>query len=505
MIPVGTYQWVADQTNLYAKQKLMASGVPEDKVSEKFVPTTADEICAYTGLLMFIFPHFLLLLCTGLRVHQLTTHGCLRSCPEIDFSNWHNISILLIQQKLFPGVSLALIPSTKSDLWFLWLRIPSWWIIILGKALLLTRLWSSARGIVALRSMCQPSRWSGGWRCGLSVIQIISTCWITLCTLERSMICLLIHVNHLGTMLSSTWLGLFIISGTQCFLTTTSCLSPWSLTCSVRKLLPVGLSATGKTCLCLWSQQNVSKNLVIPCGGFVLFHSRVMMVERITQVVFRPLHGLIVARWHSWLRPMMIVMERWLGKVLEGLLEPGILDLLLWRSTAKGTMEWTSTISCAPIMALNWNSRSGGSKSFSSAGMHLQSMLISSTSSLQQPHWCLILTFKWGSSWAWWMATRAESASVALLSRSRLACISTLLAKSLLPGGREIVLCANRRAGWHQQAMPSRVHLSVWNVMLPCAKLSTGASGPFISSTLIFTWRTCTVTFDTHHRLYIVL
>ena len=54
MIPVGTYQWVAYQTNLYAKQKLMASGVPDDKVSEKFVPTTADEIRAYIGLLMFM-------------------------------------------------------------------------------------------------------------------------------------------------------------------------------------------------------------------------------------------------------------------------------------------------------------------------------------------------------------------------------------------------------------------------------------------------------------------
>jgi hypothetical protein len=54
VFPVELFSDIATQTNLYAKQKLMASGVSEDRVAEKFEPTTADEIKAYIGLLMYM-------------------------------------------------------------------------------------------------------------------------------------------------------------------------------------------------------------------------------------------------------------------------------------------------------------------------------------------------------------------------------------------------------------------------------------------------------------------
>ena len=48
------YQLMAVQTNLFARQKLMQSGVAEDRLDKVFPPTTVDEIRAYIGLLVFM-------------------------------------------------------------------------------------------------------------------------------------------------------------------------------------------------------------------------------------------------------------------------------------------------------------------------------------------------------------------------------------------------------------------------------------------------------------------
>eukprot|EP00745_Piridium_sociabile_P039652 TRINITY_DN74564_c0_g1_i2.p1 TRINITY_DN74564_c0_g1~~TRINITY_DN74564_c0_g1_i2.p1 ORF type:complete len:596 (+),score=111.91 TRINITY_DN74564_c0_g1_i2:65-1852(+) len=54
VFPKEAYQIMVTQTNLYARQRLMESGIPEDRLAEKFEPTTVDEIRAYIGLLMFM-------------------------------------------------------------------------------------------------------------------------------------------------------------------------------------------------------------------------------------------------------------------------------------------------------------------------------------------------------------------------------------------------------------------------------------------------------------------
>lgn len=54
VFPAEAFDLMATQTNLYAKQQLMASGVPEELVDDKFEPTTVAEVRAYIGLLMFM-------------------------------------------------------------------------------------------------------------------------------------------------------------------------------------------------------------------------------------------------------------------------------------------------------------------------------------------------------------------------------------------------------------------------------------------------------------------
>ena len=54
MIPRDYFYAVAAQTNLYARQRLAKKGVPESEFHKEFEPTTASEMRAYVGLLLFM-------------------------------------------------------------------------------------------------------------------------------------------------------------------------------------------------------------------------------------------------------------------------------------------------------------------------------------------------------------------------------------------------------------------------------------------------------------------
>ena len=54
MIPRDYFYAVAAQTNLYARQRLANKGVPECNFAKEFEPTTAAEMRAYVGLLLFM-------------------------------------------------------------------------------------------------------------------------------------------------------------------------------------------------------------------------------------------------------------------------------------------------------------------------------------------------------------------------------------------------------------------------------------------------------------------
>ncbi|KAL8573496.1 hypothetical protein ACOMHN_047767 [Nucella lapillus] len=54
VFPLEAYNIMARETNLYARQLLLASGVSEERLYDRFQPTTVDEIRAYIGLQMFM-------------------------------------------------------------------------------------------------------------------------------------------------------------------------------------------------------------------------------------------------------------------------------------------------------------------------------------------------------------------------------------------------------------------------------------------------------------------
>ena len=54
MIPNSYWYAVASETNLYAKQRMKAKGIPENKMDQEFPPTNSFEIKAYVGILMFM-------------------------------------------------------------------------------------------------------------------------------------------------------------------------------------------------------------------------------------------------------------------------------------------------------------------------------------------------------------------------------------------------------------------------------------------------------------------
>lgn len=54
MIPLSFFSKLADETNLFARQKLAAKGVAEEAMPAKFPPTTSDEMRAYIGLLFYM-------------------------------------------------------------------------------------------------------------------------------------------------------------------------------------------------------------------------------------------------------------------------------------------------------------------------------------------------------------------------------------------------------------------------------------------------------------------